>query len=739
MNIENESSEAYPHKLSLPTIHSKALFEIFNDDMETSILNFNNSSAFSQVILEKLKNFDIFFDIGSSYGIDTIFSSKIVREVYSFEQDHIKFKILDLNIMNNDIKNVYGFPYKITNNPLLIETEEIENSPFAENTKKELGSSAHFESIDHLVDIRQIPVPTAIKINVNGEEFFVLQGMRKILSSEHRPRIIFLELHPGRLIQHGINFKEVIDFVENFGYVSVYQQNKFTQIQLIYEQKGTIDKPAKSDFMLFVPSNDTHVNWMIPIAEHIPGASFMVIPSRKENAGRALENHGINYYSFVSGLISVIKPSLIVLGIDWGAEELLIILEARLLNIPSVCIQEGPLLFNNIQKQLTHSDVAFIQGEVMRKYVNNKNIFVVGNPKYDNYQVEKLPQKPAVMINCNFTYGMYEDKRESWITDAISACKQCDVGYFVSQHPRDKEVFPSDIPVIRSNSTLVKDQIMRASIIISRFSTLIYEALLMGRRVIYYNPMREPYPIFENDNNGTLLIAHDLPELIRCVRLALAEPEIQYAKRKEYLLNHCGTLERKASLNCSATLRGIVNGSIPIVNEKRDSTASILMDAQQSLELGHLQRKNSWLDEMRKKDLEAIEELKAGNTWLEQIRQKDLEVIEELKTGNTWLEQMRQKDLEAIEELKTGNALLEQLHLNDLGVIEELKAGNIWLEQMRKQDLEAIEELKEGNNWLGEMHAKDLAAIEILNAEIARTRAEIWKNLYWELLKQIDL
>ncbi len=299
----------------------------------------------------------------------------------------------------------------------------------------------------------------------------------------------------------------------------------------------------------FIPSNDTHVHWMTPIANLVEAYQFMVFPERKENADSALQSTGHPYFQYAPGLFSVIRTSLVVLGNDWGKEEQEVIRECRILGIPSICIQEGPLHFSNTKFYLQNADFAFLQGEVMKKYVGNQNAVITGNPKYDQLQKLPLPSRPCVMVNCNFTYGIYEEYRDQWLKDIIRACQELQVDYFISQHPRDTGILPDEYNVVRSNAFLVNDQIKKSTLLVSRFSTLIYEALLMGRGVVYYDPMHESFRLIKENNNGAIYYGDDYESLKNALKQAL-ENSVPASVLDEFLNVHCNLGNGRATQNC---------------------------------------------------------------------------------------------------------------------------------------------------------------------------------------------
>lgn len=78
-------------------------------------------------------------------------------------------------------------------------------------------------SIDQLIE-RKFDPPDMIKIDVEGHEFEVLQGARKLLLS-HKP-LLSLEVHPGALSHKGISPLAIAQYLEEAGYIFHSMQNR---------------------------------------------------------------------------------------------------------------------------------------------------------------------------------------------------------------------------------------------------------------------------------------------------------------------------------------------------------------------------------------------------------------------------------------------------------------------------------------------------------------------------------
>ena len=74
------------------------------------------------------------------------------------------------------------------------------------------------KSLDHAVATAEIPIPSLVKIDVEGAEVLALQGMANLLSSEKAPRLIFIELHPQFLPSFTTSTQEFYEFMASHHY-----------------------------------------------------------------------------------------------------------------------------------------------------------------------------------------------------------------------------------------------------------------------------------------------------------------------------------------------------------------------------------------------------------------------------------------------------------------------------------------------------------------------------------------
>ncbi len=145
-----------------------------------------------------LKEDDIVWDIGASVGLFTVYSAGLVKTVVSFEPDPEIYQRLTTNIRLNNFTNVItnqlGVGDKDTQ--MNLNTNGVDgNSPSLMDLNRHTGSiSIDVKSVDSLIK-SGLPIPTVIKIDIEGAEGLAIKGALSLLKSPEKPRLLFVELN----------------------------------------------------------------------------------------------------------------------------------------------------------------------------------------------------------------------------------------------------------------------------------------------------------------------------------------------------------------------------------------------------------------------------------------------------------------------------------------------------------------------------------------------------------------
>jgi len=120
--------------------------------------------------------------------------------------------------------------------------------------------------------------------------------------------------------------------------------------------------------------------------------------------------------------------------------------------------------------------------------------FIVGSSRLE--RMARGPLHPVaadhVVINADFAHGDVDEQLAPWIESAVAACDMLRVPYTVAFNPGAKQ-----IDSISHASTLTASRLLpTASTLISRFSTVPFEAMARGVPFVYHNPHQEKMSTF---------------------------------------------------------------------------------------------------------------------------------------------------------------------------------------------------------------------------------------------------
>jgi FkbM family methyltransferase len=167
---------------------------------------------------KNVKPGDIFYDIGANIGVFTILAaSRTGKEgrVYAFEPHGANFARLIDNITANNLQQVvfpnnfalndkegfFPFHYKSGE----VGTSDSQLSVSSDVTKDEnetlISELKYATTVDHLIASGDLKAPNHIKIDVDGNELLILEGMSTLLSGRHHPKTIQVEMNDPHKIR----------------------------------------------------------------------------------------------------------------------------------------------------------------------------------------------------------------------------------------------------------------------------------------------------------------------------------------------------------------------------------------------------------------------------------------------------------------------------------------------------------------------------------------------------------
>lgn len=171
-----------------------------------------------------LKGCNVALDIGGNIGQMALLFARRANQVLTFEPIPALAERLRQQVVLNRLENkVKIFPIALTNfnGTLPLQLPTVDNGG---NGSTILGRDGEGEKIqvqaqtlDILLEQENIDAVDLIKIDVEGAELFVLQGMEKLLSRENPP-IIILEMNSGMMKLAGYSSTEITHLLAIHGY-----------------------------------------------------------------------------------------------------------------------------------------------------------------------------------------------------------------------------------------------------------------------------------------------------------------------------------------------------------------------------------------------------------------------------------------------------------------------------------------------------------------------------------------
>lgn len=168
-------------------------------------------------IIQKLVTKDDYvLDIGACIGEYTQILAHYAKYVYAFEPSPTNFKELEKN--TKDLPNVYLYNVAVSNEngeatlymcPTDIGMNRLYYSQYCVGGDRHTVKTVKLDSII----ISQIEKVKFIKMDIEGFEYYALQGMRLLLEQD-RPYIM-MEFHPPSILESGTNPEDIYNLLRN--------------------------------------------------------------------------------------------------------------------------------------------------------------------------------------------------------------------------------------------------------------------------------------------------------------------------------------------------------------------------------------------------------------------------------------------------------------------------------------------------------------------------------------------
>ena len=292
--------------------------------------------------------------------------------------------------------------------------------------------------------------------------------------------------------------------------------------------------------VFFVVHNKNHVTIFAPVAQRLEAkglyTQFVTICGHRfeAQAVAALKGAGLAGIDLGEmGRIATVADA-VCLGNDWGPKRLrawLARLEAR--GVALVGVVEGarfglPRLYRTVNHLLCWGASGLEIGA--------RGARVVGSPIIEASRslAGAGPRANPVHALVNYKFsGTAEDEGFVWGAAVIAAARAIDPEYVLSTHPSSRGV-PADVRVSHAPFPALLAQ---STVLITKASTVIYEALAAGVSVLYYPAEGEARAEF-GDPRGAFQIAESPDHLLELARAYAAAPAFPAQAAADFLARH---------------------------------------------------------------------------------------------------------------------------------------------------------------------------------------------------------
>lgn len=197
-----------------------------------------NERQMASEILEELNKDDVFFDVGANIGFFSCFATNYLSDglVVAFEPHPPNVEQLQKNLSYNHDENARvqevalsdtNGEIQFTNTNGLSQTAAFSSNADAPTVKQIKG--------DDLV-CHSLPIPSVVKIDVEGAEPRVINGLEETLSKPEC-RVVFCEVHLPRenrpsIRDHGYELEDVFETIEECGFSITTKEKRGDEIHL---------------------------------------------------------------------------------------------------------------------------------------------------------------------------------------------------------------------------------------------------------------------------------------------------------------------------------------------------------------------------------------------------------------------------------------------------------------------------------------------------------------------------
>lgn len=241
--IENFSLffNPYPHLIRKKFDKGKMVVKfLVNSPVEKwRIESLDGEEKLIEILLKNLKEDDIFYDVGSCIGLYSILVSKKGAISYAFDPDPSVYNHMVKNIELNHLqKKIKTFRCAVSNRQgnvdFYVLAQGEKSSSIINKRDMRIKIKVSATSIDYMIKHKKVEYPTIIKMDIEGAEALAIEGMKSLICSPRRPRMLIIEFHPEFIKLFNTTYQNLRKTIIDSGYKEYYVQSRSNEKNCIF-------------------------------------------------------------------------------------------------------------------------------------------------------------------------------------------------------------------------------------------------------------------------------------------------------------------------------------------------------------------------------------------------------------------------------------------------------------------------------------------------------------------------
>lgn len=179
----------------------QARFHVYSETTVRALDSLGGERQMLEFLMGKLIPGDCLYDIGAATGLYSVFLAQVVGEkgrVVAFEPELDSYARLRENLKLNNLDNVQPFRLALSDRggEVTLQSGDVSGAGRIVDS----GDRARAEQVrvvhgDRFIEDQGLPLPRALKVDVEGHEYSVLKGLSRTLS-QPSCELLCCEIHP---------------------------------------------------------------------------------------------------------------------------------------------------------------------------------------------------------------------------------------------------------------------------------------------------------------------------------------------------------------------------------------------------------------------------------------------------------------------------------------------------------------------------------------------------------------